>query len=331
MAYRILENDDVKHLESEKYNYIFDKYTGSFMRWGKTKEDDPNYSEFGPEIVDIEISEVCTHGCTFCYKSNIKVGRNMSLDTYKEVLKKLPKTITQIAFGIGDIDGNPDLFPILTATRHAGIIPNITIHGRGLTDMHAKDFANVLGGIAVSWYDQDEALQAIDKLKNAGMHTVNIHYMLSEETYQGALDLLELYKTNSTLQRVTAIVFLSLKQKGRGTAFHPLNEDKFKHLLEYVDTVPMGFDSCTAGKFMRTVHNPGKYEMFIESCESTRFSLYINVDAKVYPCSFAEQGEGIDIIAAKSFVDDVWNNPETVSFRHKCIKCSPNCPLEFNI
>jgi MoaA/NifB/PqqE/SkfB family radical SAM enzyme len=95
------------------------------MRWGKTKEDDPNYSEFGPEIVDIEISEVCTHGCTFCYKSNIKVGRNMSLDTYKEVLKKLPKTVTQIAFGIGDIDGNPDLFPILAAhkSRHR---PNIT-------------------------------------------------------------------------------------------------------------------------------------------------------------------------------------------------------------
>lgn len=331
MTYQMVEDYNLKILKSENYNYIFDKHTGSFMRWGKTKADDPPYSKFGPEIVDIEISEVCTHGCSFCYKSNVKAGKNMSLDTYKQVLDKLPKTVTQIAFGIGDIDGNPDLFPILEETRKASIIPNITIHGRGLTDQYAKQFVNVLGGIAVSWYNKDVALEAIFKLKKAGMNIVNIHYMLSEETYQGALDLLELYKTDSILQKVTAIVFLSLKQKGRGIGFTPLSEDKFKNLLEYVNIVPMGFDSCTAGKFMRNVSNPEKYEQYIEPCESTRFSLYINVDAKVYPCSFAEQGEGIDIIGAKSFIDNVWNAPQTVRFRNKCIKCSPNCPLEFKI
>ena len=43
-----------KKYSSPLYNYLFDRTTGKFARWGKTKEDDPKYSITGPEIADIE-------------------------------------------------------------------------------------------------------------------------------------------------------------------------------------------------------------------------------------------------------------------------------------
>ena len=103
----IAENDRVKICRFTNYNYNFDKQTGFFARWGKTKEEDPKYSPVGPEILDLEISEIC-HGingtpCKFCYKSNTGTGKNMSFETFKTIFCKMPKTLTQIAFGIGSI------------------------------------------------------------------------------------------------------------------------------------------------------------------------------------------------------------------------------------
>jgi sulfatase maturation enzyme AslB (radical SAM superfamily) len=87
------------------YNYKFDKITGEFRRWGKTIDDDPEYSPAGPEILDIEISSgKCSGNCKFCYKGNSvnQDAVNMTFETFKKIIDKLPKTLTQVAFGICD-------------------------------------------------------------------------------------------------------------------------------------------------------------------------------------------------------------------------------------
>lgn len=58
----------VKMLRSEDYNYNFRLKDGLFQRWGKTEDDDPEFSPFGPEIMDIEISygDTCSIRCNFC-------------------------------------------------------------------------------------------------------------------------------------------------------------------------------------------------------------------------------------------------------------------------
>ena len=65
-----------KIVSSENYNYIFDRETGFFARWGKTRDDDPIMSPFGPEILDIEVSTICNMGCTFCFPSKTKIMMN---------------------------------------------------------------------------------------------------------------------------------------------------------------------------------------------------------------------------------------------------------------
>ena len=61
---------------------------------------------------------------------------------------------------------------------------------------------------------------------------INIHCLLADETYDGVMELLDDMKTDKRLEGLNAIVFLSLKQKGRGIHFNKLEYDKFKTIIE---------------------------------------------------------------------------------------------------
>lgn len=325
---KIAESAQWKILSSTEYNYVFNKETGVFARWGATKKEDPDLSPVGCEIADIEISTVCSGitgtPCKFCYKSNRPVGKNMSLETFKKVFSVLPKVLTQIAFGIGDIDANPDLWAIFSHCRENGVIPNVTINGANMDEDKYGALANLCGAVAVSRYDpKDVCYNAVEKLVDAGLDQVNIHQLLCDETYASCFELLEDVKRDPRLKGLRAVVFLALKPEGRGKSFTPLRSvAKYKRLVDTAleKGVGIGFDSCSAPLFLKSVEgseNYEQYEMLAEPCESTLFSVYVDVDAHMYPCSFLEHSgfKGIDVTKADDFLRDVWFHPETVKWR----------------
>lgn len=320
-----------KIVKSPDYNYIFDDVTGFFARWGATPNDDPDFSKFGPEIADIEITTKCTGPggrlCKFCYKSNTPKGENMSFETFKEIFHKLPKNLTQIAFGAdADATQNPDMWKMFDYCRnndHNKVVPNITV--ADVKELTAARLASVCGAVAVSRYDnKDLCYDSVERLAGAGLEQVNIHQMLSTETYQNALDTVDDYVTDPRLKGIRAIVFLSLKQKGRGTKFNQLTTEQFKAIVDkaFAKNVPIGFDSCSANKFIRSIKDRKNFDrlsMNTEPCESTCFSLYIDVHGKYFPCSFTPGcngwDEGIDMIESEDFMKDVWYGDKTKHFR----------------
>lgn len=186
---RITTTQDGKVLSSPGYNFVFRRDDGFFARWGRTFQEDPDYSPYGPEIADIEISTICHgvgHPCRFCYKQNGPVGQNMSLATFKKILVRLPPTVTQIAFGIGDIDANPDLWDIFQHCREHDVVPNVTINGARMTSEHYDRLAVLCGAVAVSHYEDDVCFDAVQHLADAGLQQVNIHQIISKETYKDA-------------------------------------------------------------------------------------------------------------------------------------------------
>jgi MoaA/NifB/PqqE/SkfB family radical SAM enzyme len=325
-----------KTVQSDGYNYIFDPSDGTFLRWGTTLSDDPEMSPFGCEIADIEISTIC-HGvdnkvCKFCYKNNNPKGSNMSLETFKKVFANLPDNLTQIAFGVGDIDANPDLWEILNHCRNNNVIPNITINGDRMTYFNYRDLAYFCGAVAVSRYNpKDICYDAVDSLTALGMKQVNIHMLLSEETFEDILELVYDAKHDLRLENLNAIVFLSLKEQGRGKGFTRLSDEKFKQVLSALDElgISYGFDSCTAHKFLKNISPPRKsqVEQFIEPCESGLFSIYINVEGKAFPCSFTEFGDGIDVAQADDFIQDIWFSDMFYEWREKLLDNKRNCPV----
>lgn len=323
----IKENEKFKVCKSENYNYVFDKTTGEFYRWGATEKDDPDYSPIGPEIADIELSTICHQGCRECYKSLTHNGLNMSIDTYKRLFANLGNNLQQIAFGVGDLQDCVDLEAILKHTRDNGVIPNITINGFRMTDYYYDMLVKYCGAVAVSCYDYDVCFNAIHELHKRGLKFINIHQIVSRETLDKCYELVRRKSENNDerLKGLQAIVFLWLKPKGDRNTSSQVSQDEFNALVRYAMNlnVSIGFDSCSAPMFAKAVNYDPNIMQYVESCESTLFSAYINVEGKFFPCSFSENVgiySGIDLTGDVNIMD-IWNShPQILKFREDSLK-----------
>jgi len=94
MKFAIHDDENMKAIASPEYNLLFNKRTGFTARWGKTKEDDPDWCAFGLEILDLEISTgECCGKCSFCYKENgtpKHATHHMTLETFRDLLDRMP-------------------------------------------------------------------------------------------------------------------------------------------------------------------------------------------------------------------------------------------------
>ena len=165
----IVETKSSKRYKSENYNYLFNKNNGFFARWGGTIDDDPEFAP-SPEIADIEITSICNAGskngskpkCNLCYKSNTSKGINMSFETFKKIFNSLPKSLTQIAFGVDyDATSNPDLIKMMKYSRDNGVIPNLTV--AELSNETATEIVKYAGAVAVSQYFNKEKIKKFYK------------------------------------------------------------------------------------------------------------------------------------------------------------------------
>ncbi len=326
------------------YNFVMNMQTGGFVRWGVTPQDNPKFSPLGPELLDWEISTICSgingKNCSFCYKSNTTHGTNVSLDQFKRLFLKIPTNVSQIAFGIGDLHGNPDLFKIMEYCRnnpYHKVIPNLTFNGTGYTQSDLQQLSKLCGSVAISNYNLDICATAVHELSKYDIQQINIHQMVAQETYDDTLKLIEAIRVDPRFHGVYAVVFLALKQKGRGIGYHPLSADQFGKLANKVidSGKNLGFDSCSAYKVIQAYKDHPNFtniEMSIESCESSLFSAYINVQGEIFPCSFIEGipgwENGIPLDDTKDFgedfLEDIWYHPKLKGFREKLLKTATN-------
>lgn len=367
----IVDGKTKKILRSKDYNFDFDKTNGNFMRWGKTtaSKDDPQFSPFGPEILDIEISvNGCPNGtsvgnpvigldgepvigedgkpvmkknkseCAFCYKNNTQAKpTNMTLDTFKTILSKMPRTLCQIAFGITGVQTNPDFLDMMWHARNNGIIPNFTLSGKDLTDEMAEKCAKVIGAVAVSAYESDKNVcyNTVKKFTDLGITQTNIHLFTSQENLDFVYEVVNDRLTDPRLANMNAIVFLGVKPKGRAKGhFHSVSTEDYAKLIKYCldKRINFGFDSCSCSKYELAIADMDclteeekiRYVESSESCESFGlFSSYINAEGSFFPCSFAEgEGdwkEGISVVDCDDFLKDVWFSDKLNKYREQSL------------
>lgn len=344
-----IENN-IKKFRSEEYNYNFNLENGHSERWGKNINDNPEYCKYSPEIVDLEISygDTCQVKCNFCYKGNGVggTGTNMSLETFKTIFEKFPKVdnefiVQQVALGITSIAANPEFFDICNYLKKNNVIPNVTINGADpLTDIEINKLVKTMGAMAISInkHNFEKGYDLIDKIIKAGGKQINIHYVVSSESYDFAFKLCNDKLTDNRLKNVNAIVFLSLKPKNRGEKLVLLPEEKFKKIIRFCldNDISFGADSCSAHKVLRSFNVKEYFNLkdLIDPCECTKFSFYCNAEGKYFPCSFLEGEkndiweEGIDMLKVTNFIEDVWRHPSTKKFGenvNNTNNCGNNC------
>lgn len=283
-----------KHFDG--YNFIGIPETGLTLRWGDDLSQNP-YMAPWPELADISISNYCTNGCSYCYRSSDHEGSFMSLEDYRYVLQDLTHdtygSIFQVALGGGEPLLHPDFDEIIRITREDyGIIPNYTTCGKFFTPQNLETTKKYCGAVAISWdpYRDNLSLEELSKLgkflKDDDIKT-NIHYVISERTLEHAIKILE-GKYDEYLESFNAIIFLTYKPTGRAK-----REDIIEspHLLQsFLDqvnnhntTLKIGFDACFVPILLKkaVVDNS-----MIDSCECGFFSVYIDEKLNVSPCSF---------------------------------------------
>ena len=342
---QIAENEELKCCKSSDYNFIFNKKTGFFARWGRTEEEDPQWAP-SAELLDIEITTIC-HGikgkdgkerlCNFCYKSNTPNGKNMSFGTFKKIFKKFNKSLTQVALGLDShATSNPDTFKIMRYCRDNNVIPNLTV--AQIDDETADKIVSVAGACAVSRYeDKDICYDSVRRLTDRGLLQTNIHFFIHQNNFDQAIETLNDILIDERLKKLHAIVFLSLKKCGRGINYTQLSDEKFRELISFAtkNNIRFGFDSCSAFKYLKVIESEkyfGRTRKYCEPCEATLFSSFVNVDGFFTPCSFSDGTkdweEGLDVINCNDFIKDIWMNEKTIKFRKKLLNTENNNHLK---
>lgn len=344
--YRVFENDRVKLVRSEEYSYNFDKVDGRFIRWGKTLDDDPEICPWGMEIADVElVSGGQCSGCKqkYCYKRNYEDTpiKNMGLENFKKIFSKLPKTVNTIAFGITDISKTQDFFEIMQYTRDNGVIPTYTTSGTDMTPEYAKRTAELCGAVAVSIHNKEIAYNAVKMLGEAGQKQINFHVVVFDGVCDRVLSILDDIKTDERLKYINATVLLRYKPKNTtAETYKQMKKEDYVKIFKHAEELglALGMDSCNAPMYLDIIKDDPNYKqksMYVDCCESSCFSWYINCDGRAYSCSFCENEcngdidwrEGINMYEVNDFVQDVWNHPKTVKFREALLKNGRKCPM----
>ncbi len=318
---------------------VFDEVSGRYMRTGiiRDRKDtgiDPFMASF-PELLDVGIMGHCVHGQSgLCMKAGIecyqdglhRMEPNMRLEDFESIVRQCRGNTYQIALGgCGDPDQHEHFAEILALCRDAGIVPNFTTSGFGMTEEIARLCRRYCGAVAVSWYRCAYTVDAIEMLLAEGVRT-NVHYVLSADTLAEAARRLE---ENDFPEGINAVIFLLHKPVGLGTQEKVLKLDhpdfrRFMRAVHEADTdFKIGFDSCTVPAIL---NDPGNISAdSVDTCEGARWSAYISPDMKMMPCSFDNQEQRWAVDLRQYSIQEAWDSREFEDFRGRLREACPGC------
>lgn len=344
MIHKKVFSDRLDMYFDDRYKFIetFDKETGQYIRSDNIEGKDP-FMRSMPNLLDIGVAGSCKNGklgiCAKsgvqCYQSGLTVSQSdMMREDYKSVIDQVKGKVHQVALGgRGDPNLCNDFEFYCKYARTNGIVPNYTTSGIGLTDRQVQITRDLVGAVAVSWYRNTHTLEALDAFTSAGI-TTNIHYVLSNNSIDEAIDRLE--KQNffgEGHNRINAVIFLLHKPVGLGKSGEVLQFDDWRvaKFFELVDDwngdFKIGFDSCSIPGILSFTDNISLDS--IDTCEGARFSAYITPDMIMTPCSF-DQELKYGISLKEYTIEEAWDSMRFWQFRNKLKSSCPDCKLRYN-
>jgi radical SAM protein with 4Fe4S-binding SPASM domain len=250
----------------------------------------------------------------------------MPLERFKMIINECQGKTFQVALGgRGDPDMHPDIVEILRYAREHDVVPNFTTSGFGLDARLLPAIKEYCGAVAVSWYRNQYTERAFEMFLAAGIRT-NIHYCISNNTMDEAIDMMQHKKYP---QEINRIIFLLHKPVGLGTMDNVLDvhDQRVKTFFSMFDEKEnadkAGFDSCSVPAILNFTDNI--HPACIEPCEAGRFSAYISPDFKLVPCSF-EKDPNYAVSLENSSISEAWNSTVFESFRNRQSGKCPDCP-----
>jgi len=246
--------------------------------------------------------------------------------------------LTQVALVNTNLTTNVELLRICEFTRQMGVVPDITCHAKDdLSDEFLMRLCSLCGNVAVSIYDKEKTYNLIQRLHYCGARQSDIDLFLSDETFQTAINTCKDFLTDGRLKYLNSIIFLLLKQQGRGKNFHKITDEHYKELLDFAinNHIIFSTDPCQYNRirnyYLKYKNNEIKeFDVNFEKCDANRFSCYINTLGDYYPCPFMEgQSKWIDppnIFKCHNFINECWNGQKSDMFNIEMLTNNFECP-----
>lgn len=311
---------------SQHYKTIFSRETGFFARLEDDGHEEPFWSEDGPELLDLSITNYCERCCDFCYRQAKPSGSHMPLNDIENVVRQAKDAgVLQIAIGGGNPNQHPQFMEVLRIIRENGIVPSYTSNGDGLTDETLEATKKYCGAMALSLYPPyDRCEEVAKRIYGLGIK-LNLHVILKSDT----IELLTSWFKNppSLFTYVNAVIVLNYKPIGGSRELIVTDTEHLKAFYESVSackSIKIGFDSCCVPGIVTCMKvNPA----LIDSCEAARFSSFISEDMKMFPCSFMVNTEQYGDLRNNSLLEIWQKHPAFVKHReairhNPCVGCT---------
>jgi len=190
-----------------------------------------------PELVDIKLTDVCHIGCKWCYQDSTSESKHGDLETIKTVIQSLNPSVTEVAFGGGDVLQHPDIVEILEFSRKRNLTSsNITMNWQSIMRYPDKVQAvmPLLDAIGVSIVGKGQIKQVVEKLKELNCYeSARICFHVIPDLYNKDL-LLKILDELKRHSPESDILFLGYKTNGRGKNVTPVHVDHMKEIVDYI-------------------------------------------------------------------------------------------------
>ncbi len=299
----IIASEDPPFLAFVDRDYMLGLGTGPSELWESGDEAVDLLS--APTEVHFAVTNRCGAGCAHCYMDGGKPDDGeLATAAFKEALDVLARMgVFHVAMGGGEALEREDLFDLAHHARSIGLVPNLTVSGRGITAEIARKMT-VFGQVNISLDEASDqgnpyrapgafaiADRALDHLRAAGIST-GINCVVGQNNYEGIPEMFRYAKR----KKLNEIEFLRFKPSGRGKDLYL--QERATH-AQNIGLIPMlskwsrktGIAAKIDCSFvpMYCFHQPPKeilYAMATYGCEAGNVLLGVRSDGAVSGCSF---------------------------------------------
>jgi MoaA/NifB/PqqE/SkfB family radical SAM enzyme len=237
-----------------------------------------------PESMDVKITNACDAGCAYCHEKSVPSGKHADLDKLLEIISNMPAG-TEIALGGGNPLSHPEILPFLRKARDRGLIVNMTVNHRHVTNETLTTIVQqrLVHGVGISYSSKLPMMDIATIVRM--IPNVVFHVIMGINDVSEVDDLITFSRD---LGRDCKILVLGYKQYGRGLTFYDesieVNKAKWytqlaKHFRK--DGVVISFDNLAIKqlKLQRYFTNDawskfymgddGQFTMYIDAVEQT--------------------------------------------------------------
>jgi len=165
--YVVNDNELKKELHTKNscetpYHLIFDKKSGLRLLWGNTKDDDPQYCPWGPELFDIEITTSCDGQCQYCSPA----GTLVSTVHGEQAIETLHEGDLVISYNENSSLIKVDKIEEVYSHDYIGEIIEIEIDNRVLKLTPDHDVYTTRGWVSAGELSENDELLCLSDIKN---------------------------------------------------------------------------------------------------------------------------------------------------------------------